>query len=355
MRRIRLTGQTWLSLVSAVAFVALALALAVLPVPYVIYSPGSAYDLLALDEQDAPQVSVEGIPAYPVTGQLFMTTVAMSRADARVSLPESVLAYWLPQRDAIPRAAVYDPGKTNEELRTEVRMMMDTSQQDAVVAALREADVPVDQLPVVSAVTVAGPADGRLRPGDLILAVDGEPAPTPADVAGQIRSGVVGEPVRFTVERDHASVEVEVPTIANSAEVPVASVGIEVGMGYRFAPSVEFGISHDVGGPSAGLMFALAVYDRITPGDLLQGRAIAGTGEIDANGEVRRIGGLQQKLAGAEREDISVFLVPSGNCGDLGEVRSDLRIIRVDTLSDAVQALQTMDEPLQPPADVQTC
>lgn len=351
--RIRLTRQTWLALVSAVVFVTFALVIAVAPTPYVVYSPGRAYDLWVPDEDGTPRISIDGIPTFPVTGQLYMTTVAMTRADARVSLPEAVLAYWLPDREAMPRKAVYDPGKTSDQLRAEVRMMMDTSQQDAVVAALRAADVPVEQLPVVAAVTVSGPADGRLLPGDLILAVADHPVSALDEVGDQIRRAEVGEPIEFTIQRNGDELKIDVPTVASVSDPAIAAVGIEVNTGYRFAPKVNFGISHEVGGPSAGLVFALAIYDQISAGDLLAGRAVAGTGEIDANGDVRRIGGLREKVAGAERAQAAIFLVPADNCVDLVGVHTDLQIIPVATLRDAVQALESQTD--SDPAPLPTC
>lgn len=345
MKPIRLSRQTWLALAAAVVFVVLALLITVLPVPYVIYSPGRAYDVLGPAAHGDVGLQVEGLPTYPTTGQLHMTTAAVTRADARTSLPEAVLAFWLPRRDALPRDSVYDPGKTSEEVRAEERQMMDTSQQDATVAALREADVPVEQVPVVSAVTVSGPANGRLRPGDLILGIDGQVAATPADVGDRVRAAAVGSSVRFTVERDRVVTDVDITTTASPSDPAVAWVGIDVGTGFRYAPRITFGLTHDVGGPSAGLVFALAVYDEITPGDLLQGRSVAGTGEIDPTGRVRPIGGLQEKIASAESVDATVFLVPGDNCRDLAGLQTDMDIIRAETLQDAIRGLRALGDP----------
>lgn len=345
MRSVRLSRQTWLALAAAVTFVVLALLITVLPVPYVVYSPGRAYDVLAVDAQGEPALQVEGLPTYPPTGELHMTTVAVTRADARASLPEAVMAFWLPRRDALPRDSVYDPGKTSEEVRAEERQMMDTSQQDATVAALREADVPVEQVPVVAAVTVSGPANGRLQPGDLILSVDGETTPNPADVGNRVRATAVGESVRFTVEREREILDVDVTTTAGPSDPAVAWVGIDVGTGFRYEPRIDFGLTHDVGGPSAGLVFALAIYDQISPDDLLQGRSVAGTGEIDPTGRVRPIGGLQEKIASAERVDASVFLVPGDNCRDLAGLRTDMDLIRAETLQDAIRGLRALGDP----------
>lgn len=341
----RLTRQTWIALTSAGAFVVLALLLVVVPVPYVIYSPGRAYDVLGTDAQGERMVRIDGIQTYPTTGSLHMTTVAVTRSDARTSLPEALFAHWLPRRDALPRGSVYDPGKTTEQVRQEERLMMDTSKQDAIVSAFRAAQVPVEEAPVVRTVSVSGPSGGRLNPGDLILAVNDQPAPTPQRVLELIQEHRVGESIRFTVQRDRRTVNVDVVTAASTNNAQVPSVGIEIGVGYRYEPTVTFGVSQEIGGSSAGLVFALAIYDELTPGELIDGRSVAGTGEIDPQGRVRPIGGLQEKIASAEREGAGIFLVPGQNCRDLAGLGTDLQVIRVDTLDDAIQGLRKLEDP----------
>ncbi|MDO5682499.1 MAG: S16 family serine protease [Propionibacteriaceae bacterium] len=353
MRSIRLTRQTWLALSAALAFVGLALLLVVLPTPYVIYSPGKAYDL-ATGENDQPMVRVEGLQTYPLSGKIHMTTVAVSRPDTRTSLPQAFLAYWLPRRDAMPRDAVYEPGKTRDEVRAEERMMMDTSQQDAIVAALREASVPVEELPVVSTVLVSGPANGRLQPGDQIRQVEGVPVRTLTEVADRMRTVRPGTSVRLTVSREGRVINADITTIDSVSEPGRALIGVELGLGYSFTPTVNFGISHDIGGPSAGLMFALAIYDQISPDDVLQGRSIAGTGRISPSGQVGAIGGVQEKIASAEAVGASVFLVPARNCQDLEGLQTDLEIVRVDTLHDAVRGLAALQDPARV-AEVPRC
>lgn len=342
---LQLTRQTWIALTSASSFVALALLLALVPVPYVIYSPGRAYDVLGTDSQGTPLVQVDGIPSYDHSGELYMTTLALTRPDARISLPEALFAYWAPRRDALPRHLIYTTGKSSEEVRLEERQMMNVAQQDAVVAALRAANVPVEEMPVVRSVSVSGPANGRLQPGDLIIAVDNQAAPTHTRVAEMIRGAPVGESIRLTVQRDRRIVNVDVWTTAASNNAGMASVGIDVSTGFRYEPTVSFGVSQEIGGSSAGLVFALAIYDAITPHDVIAERSVAGTGEIDADGRVSSINGLHEKIAGAERVDANVFLVPGDNCRDLAGLRTDLELIRVDTLDDAVTGLRHLGDP----------
>lgn len=345
MRRFRLTRQTRLSLAAAVGFVVLALLIAVLPAPYVLYSPGRAYAVAGPETNADPVIRIDGIATYPVHGQLHMTTVAVTRADARTSLAAAVYAYWAPNRDALPRDSVYDPGKTTEQVRAEERQMMDTSQQDATVAGLRAAHIPVEEVPVIAAVTLSGPANGQLVPGDLVLAVDGQPISSPQELRSLIQARRIGQPVRLGIERDRRPMDVEVVTVASNQDPERPVLGVQIGIGYRYSPTVTFGVSHDIGGPSAGVVFALAVFALVTPEDLLRGRSVAGTGEIQPDGHVQAIGGLQEKLAGAEAAGATIFLVPGANCGDLQGVRTKMELIRVDTLDDAINGLRHLGDP----------
>jgi PDZ domain-containing protein len=130
---------------------------------------------------------------------------------------------------------------------------------------------------------------------------------------------------------------------ATADGVPV--VGITIGTGYRYDPQISFDLGQEIGGPSAGLVFALAIYDKITDGALLGGRHVAGTGSIDPDGVVGPIGGIQEKIAGAEDAGAEVFLVPAPDCGDLAGLHTTMTLVKVATLTDAITALQTLATP----------
>ena len=338
-----MTRQTWTALVSAVVFIVLAVLLVVVPVPFVTWGPGGTRDTLGADRE--PLIQVEDIATYPTTGRLDMTVVSVTAADAHLSLPQALLAYWLPHHDTLPRDAVYAPGKSAEEVESEDADLMSTAQDDAVVAALRAADQPVTPMPAVYSVTVGGPAHRLLMPGDLVVAVDGTATADMPAVQSAIRSHRPGDRVRFRVLRQRVETTVEVPTVASSTDADVPVVGITLGAGYRYAPRISFDLGQRIGGPSAGLVFALAIYDKITPGALLEGRHVAGTGTITPNGDVGRIGGIQEKIAGAEDAGAEVFLVPAPNCPDVAGLSTDVALARVATLQDAVDALSTLDQP----------
>ena len=322
-----MTRQTWTALVSALLFVALAVPLAILPVPFVAWSPGGTANVLG-EVDGKPLISIEGVPTFPTSGQLDLTIVSGTSADGRLTLPEALFAYWLPGRDTLPRDAVFPPGQSADEVKAAEAEMMETSQGEAVVAALRAAGQPVEQLPAVFSVTVGGPAYDRLEPGDLVLSVNGVVTPDVDAVGDQIRSHRAGERVDFVVLRNRVETSVRVTATESATEAGTAVVGITLGQGYAYGPDITFDLGQQLGGPSAGLVFALGIYDKITAG-----------------GDVGAIGGTRQKLAAAERAGASVFLVPSGNCVDLAGVQTDLTVVKVSTLSQAIGQLRVLEVP----------
>jgi PDZ domain-containing protein len=339
-----MTRQTWTAFVSALLFVSLAALLAVTPVPFVSWSPGGTQDTLGMVGSE-PIIKIEQIATFPTTGQLDLTTVSITRADSSLTLPEALLSYWLPNRDALPRDSVYAPGKSAEQLDNEETDLMETAQDDAVVAALRADGQPVSEMPAVSSVTVGGPAHGRLFPGDLIVSVDGMPTTDVDSVGVRIRRHKVGQPVRFVVLRDRVRTTVSIVTTESTTQSGVAVVGITVGTGYRYQPKISFDFGQKIGGPSAGLVFALAIYDKITDGALLNGQHVAGTGQITPDGTVGAIGGIQEKIAAAGKSGATVFLVPAPNCRDLAGVKTDLSLVKVATLKEAIAAIRTLGTP----------
>jgi len=338
------TRQTWTALVSAIVFVACAAGLALVPTPYITWSPGSTVDVLGTSS-GKPAVAVTGARTYDSPGQLDLTTVSVTTSDSRLALPEALVAYWLPDRDTLPRESVYQPGKSAAQVEAEEAQMMQSSQSEAVVAALRAAHQPVTERAQVSAVTINGPAQDLLKPGDFLVAVDGVPIKRYDQVSTLIRKHKVGDTVRFVLDRGSQRLSVAVVAGASRDDPNVPAVGISVQPGYSHAAQVGFGINPDIGGPSAGLIFALAIYDRLTPGALIDGRHVAGTGEIDVEGTVGAIGGINQKIAGAEMAGARIFLVPATNCADVATAATSMRLVKVDTLQTAITALTDLDDP----------
>jgi PDZ domain-containing protein len=182
-------------------------------------------------------------------------------------------------------------------------------------------------------------AAGRLRPGDVITAVDGRPVSCHAGAGPLIRARTPGAPVQLTVLRHGRTSRVRLATADVQGQ---PEIGVQLAENFTFPFSVTISIGN-IGGPSAGLMFALGIIDKITPDNLTGGRFIAGTGEIEANGTVDPIGGIQQKMIGARAAGATIFLTPAANCPDAaGAVPAGMRLIKVSSLAGAVDDLKAL-------------
>lgn len=343
-----MTRQTWTAVVSALCFVACALVGALVPVPFVVWAPGRTVDLLVAPEE-TPVVNVTNATTYPASGRLLLTTVSQTPAGSSVSLLEALHAYWAPDREAVPVAVVYPAGASAQEIAQEEAALMSTSQQNAEAAALRAAGIRVDPVPVVLSVNATGPATGKLRVGDQVLAVrNGDGAPvtvqTAQDASQAVASGEVGDVVVFTVQRDGVKEDVSVTTVSSKSRPDLPVAGVSFTQGYLYAPGVTFALD-EVDGASSGLVLALAVYDRVSPVQLLGDRVVAGTGTIDANGTVGRVRAVREKVAAARQAGASVFVLPRANCGDLAGEQPGLRLLPVGTLAEAVASLEALADP----------
>src|SRR4030095_2538595 len=167
----------------------------------------------------------------------------------------------------------------------------------------------VSEMPAIYSVTVGGPAHKLLLPGDLVVSVDGIATPDDDAVSERIRSHRVGQRGRFVVIRNKVQTDVTVTTVESTVQTDVPVVGITLATGYRYDPEISFDLGRQIGGPSAGLLFALAIYDKITDGPLLAGRHLAGTGMINPAGDVQPIGGIQEKIAAANKRGAVAFFV----------------------------------------------
>ncbi|MCL1839210.1 MAG: PDZ domain-containing protein [Propionibacteriaceae bacterium] len=337
-----MSKQTWTVAVSGLLFVVLVLLTGLLPTPYVTWLPGGTYNLLASDSGDEA-IRLSGITTYQHDGQLRMTTVALTAVQAQTTLPQVIAAYWLPDREVIPREAVYPTGVSTTVITSNNAAMMTSAQTNAVVAALLAAKVPVSEYPMVLAVSSSGPSYDVLLPGDLILKVDDAPTTTIQQVSEALAKHYVGDAVVVTVLRAGISIRKTISTRASAKQPEVASIGVSLGVGYEYYPNVEFGIESNIGGSSAGLMMALAIYSKITPVDIVHGHIIAGTGQIDARGNVSSIGGVREKIAAARRDGASIFLLPLANCTDVDNV-ADMQLVPVTSLNEAITFLGMLNQ-----------
>lgn len=315
---------------------------ALLPVPYVALNPGPVSDVLG-GAGKTELIHIDGRTTYPAEGKLDLTTVSVLGGPAKRLDLVTALRGWVDDKVAVvPEEQVYPEGETAEEAEQQSAAEMRDSQENATTAALRQLGIPITSRLLVQDVPKGSPSRGKLRTGDQLLAVDGTPVAGGAQLRELITSREAGDRVRLTVRRDGATVTATVRTIA--AEDGRAIVGITTQDDAEYPFTVDISLE-DVGGPSAGLMFALGIVEKLTPGSLTGGAHVAGTGTIDDAGRVGAIGGITQKMLGAKAAGATVFLAPPGNCEEAKATKPDgLRLVRAATLASAVRSLERLSE-----------
>jgi len=289
-------------------------------------------------------ITIDGARTYSSEGSFRLTTVSV---DTQVTLVEWIASGFDPDTAVVSRDQVTG-GQSLDNLQRQQEEQMNESNQSATevaLAALGVAKPRGDGARVVG--TLKGkPADGVLLEGDVIVEVGGGRVDTVCDAGREIDSHKIGERVVVTVRRDGELKTVTLETVANPQDPRSPFIGVAMEeVNYSFEPGldVEFDPG-DIAGPSAGLMFALQIYDRLTPDDLTDGRQIAGTGEIACDGGVGPIGGIEQKVAGAAREGAEIFLAPTLNAeAARAAAGEDLQVVSVSTFSDAVEFLERLN------------
>jgi PDZ domain-containing protein len=326
-------------LIAAAGIAAAVIAAALLPVPYVILSPGPTLNTLGT-QSGKPLITISGRHTYPTNGHLNMVTVSYQGGPSDGFNLFTALQAWLsPHEAVVPESELFGTDLTQQQVTRQDTQQMVSSQALAQAAALCQLGIPYTVLDHVFQVAPGTPAAGVLKPGDIITAVDGKKLTCRANAGTMIRARKPGAPVRLTVDRNGTTRQFLMKTTDAKGE---AVVGVDVNETYKFPFQVKINIGN-IGGPSAGLMFALGIMDKLTPHGLTGGRFIAGTGEISANGAVSPIGGIQQKMAGARAAGATVFLTPAANCPDTtGAVPRGMRLIKVSTLAGAVRALKAL-------------
>jgi Lon-like protease len=314
---------------------------ATLPVPYVALTPGPTLNTLgALSGR--PLIQISGHRTYKTDGHLNMVTVSFIGGPQSNFNVFAALRSWLtPDNAVVPEEEIFTPGQTQQQVLQQDTEQMTNSQQVATAAALCQLNVSFKTVDTIQGTEQGKPAAGVLKRGDVITAVGGTPVTCRHDAAALIRARKPGAPVTLTIDRHGMTRKFTLRT-ADVGGVPV--VGVSVGESFVFPFNVKISIG-SIGGPSAGMMFALGIIDKLTQANLTGGKFIAGTGEIEIDGKVDPIGGIQQKMAGARAAGATVFLTPAANCPDtVGAVPAGLRLVKVSTLSGAIRDLNALKQ-----------
>lgn len=311
--------------------------------PYYIYKPGGADAL-------SPIVLVEG--GFESAGDMHLVTVRGGQATPI----QYIMAKLIPHQDLLPLDQVFPEGISEDEYFHAQLQVMENSQEAATVvayeAAEKEITIDYEGVYIVSVVENM-PAEGLLEVGDQIIGIDDEVIEQTDDLITYIESKHAGDKVKVTIIRDDKELEKEVSL------KEFDDIDNRVGMGVSLVtdrsvtvdPEVTFS-SGNIGGPSAGLMFSLEIYDQLTEDDLTEGYEIAGTGEVDYNGNVLKIGGIDKKVIAADREGCEIFFAPNeGGAEDSNynvaketaiEIGTEMEIVPIDTFDEALNYLKDL-------------
>lgn len=315
------------------ALATLVLAVSLIRIPYLALTPGLAQNVAEL-------IVVDGVETTPVRGKLLLTTVALHP----IQVHDAVRGWIDPSVSIVSRSVIIPSGESEEVVQRRTTRQMDESQLKAAAAALELLgyDVAVEGAGArIEAVARDAPAVHVLRRGDVILEADGRPIRRPEDLVAQVQSRAVGQEIRLQLDRDGERLDVTVRTVARPADPTVPVIGVSI----VEVPAVKLPLavridSRGIGGPSAGLMFAVGIVDLLDQRDLARGRVLAGTGEIDLDGKVGRVGGIRQKVESARRAGAEIFLVPMDEMREACALGDGMVIAGVDTLTDAVALLE---------------
>jgi Lon-like protease len=319
-------------LIGAVLVTVLTILVAQARVPYVELGPGPTYDTVGLDENGKEVIVVTGAETAKSAGQLRFVTVSVQ---SRLSLIEAIVGWWNDEDAVVPRELIFPPGQTQEQVEQQNAEDFDNSQSAAQAAALTELGYTTTIK--VKAVAPDKPAAAVLKPGDVITSVDGTKIDSGAKLVESIQAKPAGSELSLGITRGGRPQTVKVTTYADDDGVQRIGIEPEVTSSAPFTLSIPI---ENVGGPSAGLMLALGIIDKLKPEDLTGGKIIAGTGTIDPAGAVGPIGGVPQKLVGAIAAGATYFLTPKDNCAEaVANAQPGLTLVQVATLDEALAAL----------------
>ena len=345
-----------------VVVVATLVAAATVPINMVIEAPGPTWNVLGSADTDGSQdsngqssvINVTGAQTYPADGALRMTTVSVRGCPGSPVTALDVIQAWFDDNKTIvDRNTVCPESMSAQEVEQVNQAQMTSSQDAAVVAALMETGLATRMVLQVENLAEEQTST-EIQIGDILTSITPEGGPTTQVTDfGQLRALLTtippGTRVTLGVERDGAAVEAHLTTINpkdadgdGNPDSEGSLLGLVLSARADSDIDATFGLQ-DVGGPSAGSMFALGIVDALTPGDMTGGKDIAGTGTIEIDGQVGAIGGIRQKMAGAQDAGSDYFLAPASNCSEVvGHEPRGMEVFAVSTLHEAVGAVEAI-------------
>ena len=324
-------------------FYLLTIATLLAPIPFVFFKPGIP------DNVAGKIISIKEAKTYPVNGKLYITSILVTNPDSPVFGAETLVNWAVGPHVVLPKESVYPLIEPAQKIERNSRNEMESSKVTATAAALRYLGYEFDEAYYVSDIREYSDAIKKLKIGDVITAIDGKKINQIEEIRTSYANKGIGDSLLITVERENkqgkiSTVSTEVVLVENLdiEEENKPAIGILVGTSARFPIDVDFNLP-GVGGPSAGLIFAVGIIEKLTEEDLVRGRRIAGTGTITASGRVGGIGGIEEKMVGASRKGATIFIAPRENCPDIEHIPDGLKVIPVSTLSEAIEALRVPD------------
>lgn len=324
-----------------------AVAQALIPVPYVIERPGPVANTLGevtVGDSTVSMITIDGTKTYPTSGELNLLTVSiLGNPEDPPGWFDLMAAAIDPTQEIVPMEQIYPTGVTTEDRQAENKAEMISSQDAATAAALSELEIAYTQTLSVAEVSKSGPAHGILQPSDVLVAVNEEPVESYASLRASIEGNGAGQPATFSILRDGKLFDVSItPVEVTEGSRSAVMIGVAIATSFDFPFDVSIQVDK-IGGPSAGLMFALGITDKLNASNLAKGLVVSGTGTIDAAGAVGAIGGLPQKIIAAQRANSDLIFIPADQCADVPANQFDkIRVVPVATLGEAVLSLEQL-------------
>jgi PDZ domain-containing protein len=299
--------------------------------PVAVIGPGASYDV-------AKDITIKGVKTTPMHGAFLLTSVSVSQPNVFGWLAAEVSGKQVMALSAVVPNGV-NQNKFFEDQKAEFRQ----SEQFAAAAAAKAAGMKVGVRGTgaeISQVTSGSPAANSLKANDVIVAINGKAVHVTEDVGATIRARPAGTKFDLTVERAKTQIHVTVPSASGLPGTHAPAIGVLLSTrDYSVDLPFKIHFKHeDIGGPSAGTAYALAIYDMLSPTDLANGRRVAVTGTIDVDGNVGPIGGIVQKAEAARNAKATWFVVPQSEASDLHHPQ--LHIVTVTTLKQAIDKLR---------------